>query len=250
MQRCRSGLQSRVNANHSQLDAATQPGSIDSDDFGSNVAVFVHGRIKFTFEDGEYDGEWRGGLRHGDGTFRLNNGDVYEGKFSHDMKHFRGKYTNANGATYDGQWVRNRKHGMGRLEWPDGNVYTGNFANDKKHGFGSVIFANDGKCLLPGSDFSWSAGDRYDGLFQHDARHGACTYRFFNGETFTGTWVKGRCPEFTEYQRMVLAAADPQVAAIAHTLKTMQLKVTFGSDCTPTLLLQALFLSMPFLSVC
>jgi hypothetical protein len=198
----------------------------------------MHGRSKFKFEDGEYDGEWKGGFRHGDGTFRWNNGDVYEGKFSHDLKHFRGKYTHANGATYDGQWVRDRIHGIGRQEWPDGDVYEGNYANDKRHGFGSIAYASDGKCSVPGSDFSWSAGDRFDGLFQHDVRHGACTYRFFNGETFTGTWVKGKCPEFTEYQRMVLAAADPQVAAIAHALKTMQLKVTFCSHCTRAPLLQ------------
>ena len=38
---------------------------------------------------------------------------------------------------------------------------------------------------------------------------------------------------------MILAAADPQVAAIAHALKTMQLKVTFRSDYSRTPLLQS-----------
>ncbi len=228
MQSCRAGLQNRINS--ARQDATTQP-DIKSDDFARTVAVFMYGRGKFQFENGDfYDGEWRGGLRHGSGTFRFNNGDVYEGQFSHDWQ-TNGQHTFVDGGTYEGSWVKNRRHGFGKQAWPSGTVYIGHFANDKKHGFGKVVYADGGKCLQLGCDWSWCAGDVFEGYFQDDVRHGACSYRFFNGDTFAGTWTKGQCPEFTECQRLVLLSADPQVAAIAHTLKTMQLKVARKGNC-------------------
>ena len=59
---------------------------------------------------------------------------------------------------------------------------------------GVATYAVDGKPTLPGCDYSFNAGDRMDGGFKADMRHGACTYMFFNGETFKCTWADGRCP--------------------------------------------------------
>jgi hypothetical protein len=56
-------------------------------------------------------------------------------------------------------------------------------------------------------------------------RHGACTYTFFNGETFRCTWADGRCAEFSAQQRLVLASTDPKRAAVANALRQMHFEV-------------------------
>jgi hypothetical protein len=84
-------------------------------------------------------------------------------------------------------------------------------------------------------DYSWSAGDKMDCCFKFDKRHGACTYTFFNGETFSCTWVDGRCPEFSARQkkhatnffrqRLTLASVDSKRSAITKALRKMHFEV-------------------------
>jgi hypothetical protein len=146
----------------------------------------VNGSGRHKYSNGsEYDGEWRGGKRYGRGKMVWADGDTYEGGWSEDKMHGRGKYVFADGGTYEGDWSEDKFHGRG--------VYT---------------HAVDGKTFQPGCDYSWNAGDRYDGGFKAGVRHGACTYTFFNGETFNCTWADGRCPEFTARRRAVQAAPD------------------------------------------
>mmetsp|Transcript_16056 Transcript_16056/g.55878 ORF Transcript_16056/g.55878 Transcript_16056/m.55878 type:complete len:1173 (+) Transcript_16056:106-3624(+) len=54
-----------------------------------------------------YTGEWRRGVRHGEGAFSY-----------------------ANGAMYNGGWMKNLKEGQGRYTFEDGRVYDGAFAGD------------------------------------------------------------------------------------------------------------------------
>jgi len=168
----------------------------------------VNGSCRYKFIDGEYDGEWRGGKMHGRGKYVWANGDIYEGDFREDKFHGRGKGVWANGDTYEGDWSEDKQHGRGKEVWANGDTYEGDWSENKKHGRGVYSCAVDGKTSLPGLDYSWSAGDRYDGGYKANVRHGACTYTFFNGETFNCTWADGRCPEFTARQRAVQAAPD------------------------------------------
>ena len=55
-----------------------------------------------------YRGEWRGGERHGAGTFFY-----------------------ADGSLYEGEWVCGEKHGEGVYVLPGGAVYEGAFAHDQ-----------------------------------------------------------------------------------------------------------------------
>jgi hypothetical protein len=149
----------------------------------------VNGSGKFKFLDGEYDGEWRGGERHGHGIFRFDDGVVYEGEWSNDERTGSGKEVDVHGAIYEGEWSRGFRHGRG--------LHT---------------YAVDGKKTQPGRDYSWNAGDKFDGAWKDHKRHGACTYTFFNGETFNCTWTEDRCSGFASRQRAVRAAPDHESA--------------------------------------
>ena len=95
------------------------------------------------YEDGQYDGVFKDGVRWGQGIMEFNNvkiyfilqgdvytglweddnqkgfaymyyafGDVYEGEFSNNLKHGKGKYIYRSlGETYDGEWVEDKRKG-------------------------------------------------------------------------------------------------------------------------------------------
>jgi len=69
------------------------------------------GSKKFTKRMGDewisaykYVGEWRGGFRHGHGTYTYADGDQYVGELKHSKYHGHGTYTSADGTAYSGEW--------------------------------------------------------------------------------------------------------------------------------------------------
>uniref|UniRef100_A0A8C6RY50 MORN repeat containing 1 n=1 Tax=Nannospalax galili TaxID=1026970 RepID=A0A8C6RY50_NANGA len=82
-----------------------------------------------------YEGEWKGGKKHGHGKLLFKDGGYYEGEF------VDGEIT---GEGYQ-HWAWS---GQGFLEDQDGQVYQGSFHGNKKHGHGQMFFKN---------------GDKYDG---------------------------------------------------------------------------------------
>ena len=61
----------------------------------------------------EYDGEWRQGVWHGQGSLTFTNGDKYIGEFREGKFHYLGTYT-----------------------WSDGSEYVGEFKDSKRNGYG------------------------------------------------------------------------------------------------------------------
>ena len=176
----------------------------------------VNGHGRFKYDNGsEYDGEWKGGEMHGRGKMVFADGKTYEGDWIKDKMHGRGNMVWADGSTYEGDFSEGYIQGRGKRVFAKAanSIYEGDWSKDKKHGRGVQTFPADGKTSLPGLDFSWNAGDKIDGGFKDNVRHGACTYTFFNGETFNCTWVDGRCPEFTARQSAVQAASAQAEAA-------------------------------------
>ena len=98
--------------------------------------------------------------------------------------------------------------GTGVFRWADGDIYDGSWKNGDKEGRGVLTYAFDGKVPDELGGCSINAKDKIDGVFKADKRHGACTYTFFNGETFPCTFVEGRCAEFDQRQAAVRAAPD------------------------------------------
>ena len=72
---------------------------------------------------GTYEGEWKDGERHGQGTYDDNAGSVYIG-----------------------EWKYDQKNGQGEEEYADGSKHIGNFINDKIEGDGTFIFSNRDRC--------------------------------------------------------------------------------------------------------
>ena len=80
-----------------------------------------------TYSDGaKYEGGWKHGKRHGQGTYTYGKGkwagDKYEGKWKNDRWHGQGTLTWSNGWKHIGEWKDGKKHGKGTTIDEDGFV--------------------------------------------------------------------------------------------------------------------------------
>jgi hypothetical protein len=84
--------------------------------FGRND--IVDGAGCYCWPDGSvYEGEWRGGRRHGRGVMRGPDGGTYAGEWADGRKHGDGKYKWASGAEYEGRFMEGMKEGLGVYRW-------------------------------------------------------------------------------------------------------------------------------------
>ena len=131
-----------------------------------------------TFPNGDrYEGEFKDGLFHGQGTYIYANGTRYDGDFEYDMKQGRGVMRFANGDRYTGEFRNDMMHGKGSLVYANRNKYVGEMRNGVRHGKGVLTFPN---------------GDRYEGEYQDDLRHGQGTYLFHDGSKYIGEFARGK----------------------------------------------------------
>ena len=78
-----------------------------------------------------YDGEWRDGKKHGEGSCRYHdNGDDYEGSWAEDKWHGHGVWTlrGEDGSVHEkfvGDMLNGQMHGNGRYQYADGSHYDG-----------------------------------------------------------------------------------------------------------------------------
>ena len=77
-------------------DGSTYEGNFLNDEF--------HGKGKYISKDLIYDGFWKKGYSHGEGTEIWSDGNKYKGQFKMGKKHGFGVYTWQNGTTYRGMW--------------------------------------------------------------------------------------------------------------------------------------------------
>ena len=184
-------------------------------------------RNKETYSDGSwYEGEFKNGKYHGQGTFCWTNGTKYVGPFADGMCHGEGilyyndgtsekvTYNNGNvvnkspnrlrenyndGSWYEGEFKNGTRHGYGIYRWPDGGVYEGEFLNGNRHGHGIHRYANgnsyDGQyengSFHGKGKYVWADGSWYEGEFLNGNRHGKGTYYWSNGEKYIGGWNNG-----------------------------------------------------------
>jgi hypothetical protein len=147
-----------------------------------------------------YEGEFRGGLLNGKGTYYYRNGDKYEGEFRNDMKEGFGVYYHANGDRYSGEFKNDMKEGKGSLMFHNSEKYVGDFKNDAITGKGTMIYLNGNKYaggfkngLKDGSGIlSFHNGDIYKGDFKDDLRNGKGSYMFLDGAKFVGEFVNDK----------------------------------------------------------
>ena len=85
------------------------------------------------FRDGDkYEGDWKKGLKHGQGIFIWANGNKYEGDWRFNHFEGTGTFTHSNGSKYNGEWYGGEKHGWGTFTHYDGSVEKGLWKNNEK----------------------------------------------------------------------------------------------------------------------
>ncbi len=135
------------------------------------------GKIIFKYENGDtYEGQWKDGLKHGNGKFTWEDGGAYEGQWKDGLMHGNGKYTFKSGNTYEGQFENEKRHGNGKYTFKEGDTYEGGYKNDKKHGNGKYTFKE---------------GDTYEGGYKNNKRHGNGKYTWKDGTAYEGQWKDG-----------------------------------------------------------
>jgi len=124
-----------------------------------------------------YEGEWKNGKKHGQGTFWYKNGNMYVGDFDNGLRHGSGKYIYKNGDVYEGEFTKDKYNGYGVYSWKNGNRYEGEYKNGKKHGKGIFYYNN---------------GDKYDGNWKAGKREGTGKLSNGNKIIYNGLWEKDK----------------------------------------------------------
>lgn len=110
-----------------------------------NGCVGEHETIQYKFR-----GEFHGGLPNGYGEqtyFHVDGSQsgVYNGEFKNGTRHGEGTYLWANGTQYRGTWLNGRPNGSGVASYAEGYIYDGNVVEGFREGFGSLIFPSGNK---------------------------------------------------------------------------------------------------------
>ena len=145
------------------------------------------------------NGEWRGGITTGDGTWEDSSGLRYEGHFVDAEFDGSGTAWYSDGSRYEGDWKRGERHGEGRWRSADGTTYTGQFQNDQFHGKGTLTLANGD--ILTGNwelgrmnghgSLTTADGMLYVGGFRNDEFHGQGALTYPDGRSYEGEFSNG-----------------------------------------------------------
>lgn len=133
---------------------------------------------------------------HGEGVYKMSNGDWYDGEFVEGAMEGEGRYTYGEGrGVYVGTMKANEMDGHGRYECVEDEelgqsfVYTGDFEKGRMHGIGIM---------------QMSCGDRYEGDFQNGLFDGEGEYVYADGSTYKGGWHRGKMHHFGVFQSPVM----------------------------------------------
>jgi uncharacterized caspase-like protein len=137
----------------------------------------LHGKGEYVSKVFQYAGEFREGLKHGQGRYAWANGDRYEGEFVDDRPSGKGKYQFSTGDTYEGEVVAGVIVGRGTYVSKNGDTFEGSFADGKPNGVGVYRFAS---------------GDRYEGEMSAGRMHGKGIYFAKGGDRIEAPFVEGR----------------------------------------------------------
>lgn len=91
-----------------------------------------------------YEGNWKAGLFHGQGTFyEWPEGTKYVGEWKNGKREGNGTQFIAKGPKYVGEWKNNRREGQGTMYLSSGQIYyVGGWKNDEYHGYGTQYNIN------------------------------------------------------------------------------------------------------------
>jgi len=146
----------------------------------------------------KYTGEFKDGVRHGEGVMLLPGGRKIVGVWvTNEIR--EGTFSAPDGTIYEGQWEFRERNGRGTLTFPDGRKYVGDFKSDQRHGQGTMTWT-DGRAYV--GDFQYGArtgqgtmtypdGHKYSGEFKDGEKHGHGTLIDADGKTVAGQFKNG-----------------------------------------------------------
>lgn len=155
-------------------------------DFQDGDPTLQHGRGHAVYANfDEYEGEYKDGMRHGQGTYKWaeTEADEEDPEKRKEVLDDDGKKKFI--SEYTGQYVSNLKDGEGTFKYPDGSKYQGNWRHDKRHGDGVYWFKN-------GDIYSgeWRFGSKHGrGTFIHNESNARLVGTFVDGKFVKGKWV-------------------------------------------------------------
>ena len=164
-----------------------------------NIKNQKHGFGRLTTVKSVFLGEWRNDQFTGWGRETRRSGKVLEGKYINGVVEGKGILKNAKGNTYIGDFSKSKRHGKGVLDTHKVH-YEGEFKNDKLSGKGRITFKNEGHYYEGDFDnneingygtFKWKNGDSYTGQMMNGKMHGKGRYCYNNGVVFEGTYANG-----------------------------------------------------------
>lgn len=121
----------------------------ETDDRGRphGEGLYIHHAEDDQVQEGSYDGQWKNGQKHGEGTHRYRNGDVYKGPWQNGKRHGeKGTYIyhNKSSAEYIGGWLNDKKHGFGVMTFSNGDKYEGNWEKNNMEAKKATYTHRDG----------------------------------------------------------------------------------------------------------
>jgi hypothetical protein len=85
----------------------------------------------YTYKTGAtYQGQWKGGLRHGRGVMIWPDSARYDGEWQFNQACGQGKFFHTDGDIYDGEWLNNKANGKGVYTNVKGARYDGYWKED------------------------------------------------------------------------------------------------------------------------
>ena len=135
--------------------------------------TLLNGYHTETYSDGKYEGDFKDGKRHGQGTYTWNNGDKYTGEWKDGKLNGYGTFTWKETRVgymykYEGYFVNDQRHGKGTAYFVGGDTYSGNWKNGDRTGYGT---------------YTWKDGGKYEGYFVNGKLHGNGTM-YYNNYTY------------------------------------------------------------------
>lgn len=170
---------------------------------------------------GDYSGQFKEGLPHGEGRFVYTNGDKYLGNWAKGKKEGSGKYIFKNGIHYQGHFKNDFFDGQGTMYFKDQSKYVGYWKQGKRDGSGTLTLANGEKisgtwskgqyqaewdqlgfsgfegilndcniiyCHNTDGKYQYQDGKKYLGNFKNGVPSGVGTVYFPNGDLYEGHW--------------------------------------------------------------
>ncbi len=166
---------------------------------GAMRGIQLHGKGEYTSKAFTYQGEFKDGLKQGEGKYEWDSGLRYEGEFDADRPNGKGKFRFPNGDTYEGDVKAGVVAGRGVYVTKGGDRIEGSFADGRANGPGIYRFASGDRYegeMVAGEPrgkgrYFTKSGDRIEGQFAGGRPQGNGTYFFANGDRYEGEMKDG-----------------------------------------------------------